>query len=124
MVEHAELVAPGVKNFISGILKQCRATKDRYYTIIFNFGMIITFSLVFGGFLYYKYKGKPSPQEIAEKKRKEQEYIMKKIGTHIATKKKEEIYRNIDTTMITNLPNWSDHPELPNLTGKNIGHSI
>ena len=90
MIEHAELVSPGVKNFISGILKQCRATKDRYYTIIFNLAMILTFFILFGGFLFYKYKGKPTPQEISEKRRKEQEYIMKKIGTHIATKKKRK----------------------------------
>lgn len=124
MVEHAELVAPGVKNFISGVLRQCRNTKDKYYTVIFNVTMVLIFSLLLGGFLYYKYKGKPSPQEIEEKKRKEQEYIMKKIGTHIATRKKQELSNNLDSTLITNLPGWNNHPELPNLTGKNIQHSI
>ena len=124
MVEHAELVSPGVKNFISGVLRQCRNTKDKYYTIIFNVSMIAIFSLLFGGFLYYKYKDKPTPQKIEEKKRKEQEYIMKKIGTHIATKKQQESINNLGSTLITNLPNWNNHPELPNLTGKNIGHSI
>lgn len=89
MVEQAELVSPGVKNFISGVLRQCRLTKDKYYTIIFNISMIVLFSVLVGGFLYYKYKGKLTPQEIAEKQRKEKEYIMKKIGTHIATKNKK-----------------------------------
>ena len=124
MLEHAELVAPGVRNFISGVLRQCRNTKDKYYTIIFNLSMITLFVVLIGGFLYYKYKGKPTQQEIQERKRKEQEYIMKKIGTHIETRKKQEIFKNIDSTLITNLPNWNNHPELPNLTGKNIGHSI
>lgn len=124
MLEHAELVAPGVRNFISGVLRQCRNTKDKYYTIIFNLSMITVFIVLIGGFLYYKYKGKPTQQEIQERKRKEQEYIMKKIGTHIATRKKQEIFKNIDSTLITNLPNWNNHPELPNLSGKNIQHSI
>jgi hypothetical protein len=124
MVEQAELVAPGVKNFISGVLRQCRLTKDKYYTIIFNISMIVIFSILVGGFLYYKYKGKLTPQEIAEKQRKEQEYIMKKIGTNIATKKQEDQFKNLETTMLTNLPNWNNHPELPNLMGKNIEHSI
>jgi hypothetical protein len=124
MLEHAELVAPGVKNFISGVLRQCRNTKDKYYTILFNFSMILLFFILISGFLYYKYKGKLTPQEIAERKRKEQEYIMKKIGTHIETRKKQEVINNIDSTLITNLPNWNNHPELPNLSGKNIHHSI
>ena len=126
MVEHADLVAPGVKNFISGVLKQCRLTKDKYYTIIFNISMIVIFGIIVGGFLYYKYKGKPTPQEVMERQRKEQEYIMKKIGTHIATRKKQESLNNLDSTMITNLPNWNNHPELPNLNinSKNIPQSI
>jgi hypothetical protein len=49
---------------------------------------------------------------------------MKKIGTHIATRKKQEQFNHLDSTMITNLPNWNNHPELPNLNNKNISHSI
>ena len=35
--------------------------------------------LVFGGILYYRYKSKPTPYEIQQKMKREQEIVMSKI---------------------------------------------
>lgn len=49
------------------------------YSFLFNFGVLAIFLLVFGGFLYYRYKNKPSPYEIQQKMKREQEIILSKI---------------------------------------------
>ena len=103
---NATLVEPGVKYFISCSLKQCREIKDKYINIFFNVGMFILFILIVGGILIYKYKGKITPIEREIINRKKQEYIVSKLQ-QIALIKKQASER-----LITDLPNWTDHPEL------------
>lgn len=100
------LVEPGVKYFISCSLKQCREFKDKYVNIIFNISMFILLILIISGILIYKYKGKMTPIEMEIKNRKKQEYIVSKLQ-QIAVIKKQTSER-----LITDLPNWTDHPEL------------
>jgi len=100
------LVEPGVKYFISCSLKQCRDFKDKYINVIFNVTMLIFFILFISGILIYKYKGKMTPIEMEIKNRKKQEYIVSKLQ-QIALIKKQTSER-----LITDLPNWTDHPEL------------
>jgi len=100
------LVEPGVKYFISCSLKQCREFKDTYINIIFNISMFVILVLLISGILIYKYKGKMSPIEMEIKNRKKQEYIVSKLQ-QIALIKKQTSDR-----LITDLPNWTDHPEL------------
>lgn len=100
------LVEPGVKYFISCSLKQCRDFKDTYINIIFNISMFVILIVLVTGILIYKYKGKLTPVEMEIKNRKKQEYIVSKLQ-QIACIKKQASER-----IITDLPNWTDHPEL------------
>ena len=103
------LVEPGVKYFIGSTLKQCREFKDKHINILFNISVFVVFTTIVAIILIYRYKGKPTPAEIEIKNRKKQEYIVSKLQ-QIAY-----IKRQTSDRLITNLPNWSDHPELNNL---------
>lgn len=100
------LVEPGVKYFISCSLRQCREFKDKYINLLFNIGMFVLFVIIVSGILIYKYKGKITPIEREIINRKKQEYIVSKLQ-QIAVIKKQTSQR-----LITDLPNWTDHPEL------------
>lgn len=106
------LVEPGVKYFIGGTLQQCRIIKDKYYNTIFNIGLFATFFLILGVILFIKYKGKLTPYEKEIKTRKEQEYILSKL------KRMESIKKQERQELITNLPNWSNNPEVQILNRK------
>ena len=103
------LVEPGVKYFIGSTLKQCREFKDKHINILFNISVFVVFTTIVAVILIYRYKGKPSPAEIEIKNRKKQEYIVSKL------QQLAYIKRQTSDRLITNLPNWSDHPELSNL---------
>lgn len=111
-MERPVLTEPGVKYWLTHTLKECRKFKDRNISIFFNISMLILFFVVVGGFLTYKYKGKMTPKEIAEKNRKKQEYIVSKLQNIALIKNKQS------STMITDLPTWSNHPEIAVLERK------
>mgnify|MGYP003350336058 CR=1 FL=1 len=85
------LIEPGVRYFLSKSLEQCHKVKDYYHTRTFNFTMGLVFFICLGIFLYVRYKGKPTPEEIDAKKRQQQEYILSKLkmvnATHYAQSK-------------------------------------
>jgi hypothetical protein len=96
------LIEPGVRYFLNGTLKECRKFKDNYISVLFNISMIILLVVVIGGWLLYRYKGKPTQAELELKNRKKQEYIVSKLQ-QLAFEKK----RNTpNTTMITGLPTF------------------
>jgi hypothetical protein len=94
------LIEPGVRYFLNGTLKECRKFKDNYISVLFNISMIILLLVVIGGFLLYRYKGKPTLAELELKNRKKQEYIVSKLQQLAIEKKKN----TPNTTMITGLP--------------------
>ena len=96
------LIEPGVKYFLNGTLKECRKFKDNYISVIFNISMILLLVALVGGFLMYRYKGKPTPAEIELKNRKKQEYIVSKLQQLAIEKKKN----TVNTSMITGVPEW------------------
>jgi hypothetical protein len=96
------LIEPGVRYFLNGTLKECRKFKDNYISVIFNISMIFLLFALVGGFLMYRYKGKPTPAELDLKNRKKQEYIVSKLQQLAIEKKKN----SVNTTMITGLPEW------------------
>ena len=108
------LTEPGVKYFLSATLKECRKFKDRNISIIFNIGMVLLFIIVVGGVLIYRYKGNLTHHEIAEKNRVKQEYIVSKLQQLALHKQKQKQNQNL----ITNLPNWDNHPEAAMLQRK------
>jgi len=96
------LIEPGVRYFLNGMLKECRKFKDNYISVIFNISMILLLVAMIGGFLIYRYKGKPTPAEIELKNRQKQEYIVSKLQQLAYEKKKNAV----NTSLITGLPEF------------------
>ena len=96
------LTEPGVKYFLRETLKKCRDKKYKFFSFVFNLVMFVAFVGLFGGILYYKYKGKLTIEEKQKRNLKQQEWIMEKIKTH----KKPE------SKLITNLPTFKDNTEI------------
>ena len=94
-----KLTEPGVKGFIKYTLGECRRFNERHNTLIFNLyagGILI---VVFGGILFFMYKGKLTPHEKEVKNRKKHEYIMRNLQKYAQMRNKDNL--------ITNLPGWS-----------------
>jgi len=105
-MERPILTEPGTKYFLSQTLRECRRFKDRNFSVIFNISMMAVFVVVVGGFLTYKYRGKPTPAELAQRNREKQEYIVSKLQQLSATRSKAS------GEMITDLPVWHTHAEM------------
>lgn len=97
------LIEPGVKYWLNQTLKECRRFNDKTVSNIFNIGVTIVLIICVGGFLLYNYKGNITPEEIAQKNKIKQEYIISKLQQLALVKKQK------DTNMITNLPAWGDN---------------
>ena len=65
-----------------------RIDSDSSKKFFFNLGVVVLFTLVFGGFLYYRYKTKQTPYEIQQKMKRDQEIIMSKIQMYQDDKKR------------------------------------
>ena len=90
MSENPSLVEPDVLYFIENSLKKAHEYKMNTYTFFLNLGVVVLFVLVFGGFLYYRYKSKLTPYEIQQKMKRDQEIIMSKIQMYQDDKKRGE----------------------------------
>jgi|DEB19_MinimDraft_2_1074335.scaffolds.fasta_scaffold21054_2 hypothetical protein len=88
------LVEPGMKSFIATTLKQCHDYKMKTYTFFLNLAVLVVFVGVFGGFLYYRYKNKPTPYELRQKTIRDQQIIMSKIHSY-QDDKKRATYKNM-----------------------------
>lgn len=118
-METPRLVAPGVKSFMDFTLKNCRQIKDTYTTVAVNVSLAVIFVLAVGGFLYYKYRGKPTREEEEARKRQGQEYVMRKLGSHVATRQIEEDLakkRLLSGEGITGMPMWEKSLLLPGIS--------
>ena len=104
------LIEPGVKYFLNNTLQQCKMFKDKYYNFIYNLGIFVLFILLLTGILYYKYKGKMTKEEKQIKLREKQEYILSKLKLMHNTYKNKSLY--------TDLPLWSNNPEVQILNKK------
>lgn len=96
------LVEPGVKYFLKETLKQCRDFKNKYNNLLFNIGLGVTFFLILGVILIYKYKGKLTPTEKEQKNKEKQQYILSKI------KNFQDAKRIAQQELITGLPQWEN----------------
>jgi hypothetical protein len=92
------LVEPTVKYFISDALKKTHEYKMKTYSMVLNIVVGTLFFLIFGGFLYYRYRSKPSPEEHYNKMMRDQQIIMSKIHSYQDDKKRATF------SDITNLP--------------------
>jgi hypothetical protein len=94
------LIEPGVKYFLHQTLKQCHIIKSNFNNILFNLILFISFLLLLGGILLYKYKGRLTPFEKEQKTKEKQQYILSKI------KMVQDSKRRAHQELITGLPEW------------------
>lgn len=96
------LTEPGVKYFLNQALKQSHIIREKFHNTIFNIGMLLLFLIILGGILVYKYKGKLTSVEIAQKNKEKQQYILEKIKTFQIAKQRAQ------QELITGLPHWEN----------------
>ena len=95
------LTEPGIKYFLGCTLKECKLVRDKRYTVLFNVGMTALLLGIFGGFLYYRFKGKLTPQQMAEKNQRKKEYLFAKMQQLALVRK-----NMTPGGAITQLPEW------------------
>jgi hypothetical protein len=96
------LTEPGVKYFLNQALKQSHIIRENFHNMVFNIGMFIFFLLILGGILVYKYKGRLTPVEIAQKNKEKQQYILERIKNFQIAKQRAH------QELITGLPHWEN----------------
>lgn len=109
-----KLTEPGIRSFVGKSLRDYHKYRDGITSTLFNIIMLVCFVATVSGILYWRYKGRITPQDLAFKNREKKEYIFTKLQT-LATMKER-----VRPGMITNLPTWNDHPELSILNRKNV----
>jgi hypothetical protein len=97
------LTEPGVKYFMNEVLKTCNERNSLFTNSIFNLVSFLIFVLIIGGFLYYKYRGKLTPQEKEAKLREQKQDVLAKLN---ALNVKIESSKKGSANMITDLPMW------------------
>ena len=100
------LIEPGVKYFLNETLKNCNKKRVQYDNNLFNFLLFLAFSTVLGIFLYYKFKSRPTKNDLEEREQQKKYYILSKIKS-LNQKAAEERQQ-----MITNLPKFESDYEL------------
>lgn len=94
------LIEPGVKYFLNETLKNCRNKKQLNEKININIALLVVFLFIVGSILYYKWKNKPTLEELKQRDNLKKHYILNKIK-QITDKKLKD--RN---ETITNLPKF------------------
>lgn len=101
-LEGPSLTEPGMKYFLNETLKQSHKIREKFHNTIFNIGMFIFFILILAGILMYKYKGRLTKVEIAQKNKEKHQYILERI-------KKFQLHKQqVQQELITGLPNWEN----------------
>ena len=107
--EVPKLIAPNVNFFFKNILKNCNKIKNNNYNFFFNVGLFIIFLFILVTIFFFKYKGNKNSIEKYQKNIRDKEYIMTKLVYY--NKTNIENNQRIKNNMITNLPDYSNHPE-------------
>jgi hypothetical protein len=86
------------KYLIKKSLREVRKFKNYYITLIVNISFFILFVGSIALFLYYRYKGKLTPEEKEIKEKQKKQYLFEKLHKISYEKRKEQ------QTLITDLP--------------------
>jgi len=98
--QRATLIEPGVKYFLNETLKNCRNKKLLTEKININILLFLIFTVIIGTILYYKWKHKPTLEELHHRDNLKKHYILNKIKS-ISDKKLRD-----KNEIITNLPKF------------------
>ena len=100
MEDKPELFEQGTSSFLYTTLYNCHIYRVKYNNYIFN---VSSFCGLFIGILLilsYRYKGKPSLEEVKHREELKRNYIMSKVYNYQQTKLKQS------QNLITNLPRF------------------
>ena len=106
--EKPTLIEPGVKSFFSGVLKGCNQIRSNHYNTIFNVSMFALFIFLLSSILYFKYKGKLTPEEKERKREQEKQYILTRLNNVSAVihMDRQKVGNITSANLITDLPGW------------------
>jgi hypothetical protein len=102
-MEKPVLTEPGVKYFMNEVLKTCKDKRTVFVNSIFNLVLFLIFILIIGSFLYYKYRGRITPEERDAKFREQKQDVLARLN---ALNVKIEQNKKGGASMITDLPMW------------------
>jgi hypothetical protein len=102
------LIEVGVKSFLNQTLKQCHIIKTSYYNTMYNLFLLIIFIILLSLILYFKYKGKPTEEDIKNRNREKEQYVVSVIQK-FEKAKTDENQKIIQEEMITGLPHFTFH---------------
>jgi hypothetical protein len=108
-MEKPILTEPGVKYFMNQVLKQCNEKRYVFTNTVFNLVLFLIFILIIGGFLYYKYRGKLTPEEKETKFREQKQDILSRLNSlnvKIDNSRRGNGSSGNTTNLITDLPLW------------------
>tara|TARA_Y100001935_G_scaffold255494_1_gene268926 strand:- start:3278 stop:3583 length:306 start_codon:yes stop_codon:yes gene_type:complete len=99
----ANLIEPGVKYFLNETLKNCNKKRTEYNNNLFNITLFLIFFTFVSLILIYKFKTKPTKDDLEKKEDQKKYYILNKIKSlnEKAAKERMEI--------ITNLPKFETY---------------
>lgn len=96
------LIEPNVKQFIYDKLNFSHQYKTSIQYWVFNISVFIIFISILATVLYFCRKRKLTPEEMEEKMRREQEYIVSKIRDYKMMNGQIKTYSNITNLPVTN----------------------
>ena len=100
MEDKPELFEQGTSSFLYTTLYNCHIYKLKYNNYIFNISSFCGLFLGAAILLSYRYKGKPSIEEVNHREEVKRNYIMSKVYNYQQTKLKQS------QNLITNLPRF------------------
>lgn len=100
------LTEPGMMASVHLALRRCHAFKQQYQYLLWNLGLLVGLVSAAGLILWFKYKGRPTPEEMAFREAERRAYILSRIQRYQAAKLQEK------QTLITGLPQY-EGPLLP-----------
>jgi len=111
------LVDNSTKYFFNGILKECNKFKQKNFNLYYNLSLFILFIVIVGCILFFRYKGNLTKKQLSAKQTKDNNYIMSKLIYY--NRQNIDNQQRINNNLITNLPDYGNHPEA-NLLHKKV----
>ncbi len=108
MQKQKTLCESGVTRLLAGALADCRSQRERRSELIFNATACLIFFGAVGCFLYYRYKGRLSPEQVEVKRREDYAHIVDRLQSIEAEREKGK-------GLITKLPMWDMRAAAPHL---------
>jgi len=96
-MDSPNLIEDNVNYYLQNSLKMSHLNRVKIYSFAMNTGVVLIFCLIFGTFLYYCYKNKPTAHDRQQKMCRDQEFILSKIRYYQVEQK------NLMTSPIGNL---------------------